>query len=70
MSQEVVTIQIAENGKSWENTPKHEQKFKDWACVSEFAYRLSLIHDTEIRVESKGNGHYYHPINANNFLNS
>jgi len=65
-----ISIQVREAGKDWEQTPKIMHTFKTWSEVSTFAYRLALQHSKEVRAENKGNGHYYSPSNANNFLNS
>lgn len=65
---EDVTIQI-KNHKNWEDNSKQKMTFKTWEDVTIFAYQLSLLYNIEIRVESNGNGHYYHPEKASDFLN-
>lgn len=63
-----VSIQVKQNGKDWEQTPKKFQAFKNWDEITNFAFRLSLFFDSEIRIENKGNGHYYNPIRALSYL--
>ncbi len=65
---EAVTIQIKETGKDWEQTSKVKHNFPNWEEVSIFAYHLSVHFLTEVRVESKGQGHYYNYSNAENFF--
>ena len=59
-----VTIQVNTKREYWEDVPKHEQSFRDWKEVSNFAYRTALLNSCEVRVEHKGNGHYYNTVNA------
>lgn len=65
-----VTIQVNTQRIYWEDVPKHEQSFKDWQSVSEFAYRTALLNSCEVRVEHKGNGSYYNSLNAERWLTS
>jgi hypothetical protein len=65
---EKVTVQINTKGEYWEDVPKVNHTFKTWKEVSTFAYRLTLHFNCEVRVESKGQGHYYNTNNALNFL--
>ena len=59
-----LSVQIKVNGKDWEDLVKTPIDFKNWEDASTFAYRLSLIHGKEIRLDNKGQGTYYHPTNA------
>lgn len=63
-----VTVQIKRSSLDWDLSTKVEHTFKEWKDISTFAYRLSLQTDKEIRVEINGNGHYYHPSQAENYL--
>lgn len=65
-----VTVQIKQPSLtiSWEEVEKVEHTFKTWKEVSTFAYRLTIQFNKEVRVEHKGQGYYYIPNNANNFL--
>ena len=63
-----VTIQV-KTQVNWENCTKVNHTFKTWENCSIFAYRLAKQSSKEIRVESKGNGHYYAPHNADTYLN-
>ncbi len=65
-----VKIQVKENGKSWEETEAVEHTFNQWKDVTTFTYRLALHFNRQVRVEVKGNGHYYEPFNAVLFLNN
>lgn len=64
-------IQIKEESKNWENTPVKSLPYNNWGEVSKFAYQLSIMYGTEIRVADahpNNNGHYYHYSNALNYL--
>lgn len=63
-----VTVQINQNNEYWEDVPKVKHIFKEWQDVSIFAYRLVVQMGKEVRVEHKGNGHYYDPSRALNYL--
>lgn len=63
-----VTIQVNTQKVYWEDVPKHEQSFKDWKEIANFAYRTALLNNCEVRVEYKGNGSYYNTVNANEYL--
>ena len=63
-----VSIQINLLGKNWEDIEKKEQTFKNWDDVMDFAYRLSFHFNKEVRVEHLGNGNYFLPAHAENFL--
>lgn len=65
---ETVTVQIKKAGKSWEETKAVKHTFDNWQEVSKFAYHLTIQFNCEVRVESKGKGHYYNVSNALNFL--
>ena len=62
-----VTVQIS-NGGYWDDVPKVNHVFNDWSEVSKFAYHLALQVNKEVRVEHKGNGHYYNPNNSEQYL--
>lgn len=64
-------IQIKEQGKDWEDTPAKSLPYNEWKEVSKFAYQLSILYNTEIRVTDvhpNNNGHYYHYSNALGYL--
>jgi hypothetical protein len=63
-----VKIQI-KTALLWEETEAVEHTFKTWKEVCNFAYRLAIQMDREIRVEEGGKGNYFNPINALDFLN-
>lgn len=75
---EKVTIQIGRGEDlRWDTSKRHRQDFNTWKEVVDFAYRLSLIHQDEIRIEkiygngkASGSGHYFHPQHANRYLKS
>ena len=63
-----VSIQINLIGKNWEDIEKKEQTFKNQDEVMSFAYRLSFLFNKEVRIEYLGNGWYFLPAHAENFL--
>lgn len=63
-----VTVQIKEQNKDWEDINSVAHTFKTWKEVSTFAYRLTIQFNKEVRVEHKGQGHYYNVGNAYNFI--
>jgi len=63
-----VTLQVKRPSLDWNASPKVEHIFKDWQEVSVFAYRLAKQTTRETRVEYKGNGSYYSPDFADEFL--
>jgi hypothetical protein len=64
-----VKIQI-KTALPWEKIEAVEHTFKTWKEVCNFAYRLAIQTDREIRVEDEGGkGNYFNPINALDFLN-
>ena len=62
-----VLVQVSENCY-WEQTPKTYYNFTDWQDMVIFAYRLAVKTGREIRVENMGNGHYFNPEYANEYL--
>ena len=62
------TVQIKQKGLAWEETPKVKLTFKDFTDIAIYAYRLTLQTNSEVRIEESGNGHYYSPLNAENYL--
>lgn len=65
-----VTVQVKKLSSDWNDSEKIEHTFENWDAVSTFAYRLAVQTEREIRVESHGNGYYYIPQHADNFLSS
>jgi hypothetical protein len=64
-----VKIQIKKN-QPWEKIKGVEHNFKNWEEVRDFAHKLAIQVNAEIRVEDDGgNGDYFSPINALNHLN-
>ena len=62
-----LSVQIREE-IDWEQTPKTYYNFTDWQDIVIFAYRLAVKTGREVRVESEGNGHYFNPEYANEYL--
>lgn len=68
MAKLTVLVAVSHHSKGWEDASYVSHTFNTWAEVVTFAYRLSLQFCKEVRVENKGNGHYFAPHNALNFL--
>lgn len=63
------TIQVSEQGKSWDEVNPTVLTFKDDKEVADFAYRLALVTGREIRVSNEfKNGRYFHPSNAETYF--
>ena len=62
-----VLVQVSENCY-WEDVLAVQHTFKDWSEMVHFAYRLALQTQRKVRVENKGNGHYFNPEYANEYL--